>query len=318
MRECVCWLLLRSGLITPEIVQSLLPWVNSPSENHRVTSTAFLAQLMSDPMLREKKFLKPVLHILEEKSQDRNSIVRQMAVRGLGNLVYGAPEKVKKHKKFLMVILIRALSDPFSSEVIGESMKAVAKVLKELKEKDIGSSFRDLTQEIRTYFDNEDDALRLWSFVLFGILARLTKRKWKGYFAEQECRATFHLCVPFLGLKRLQTAVNEHLDGTAELKPEELQVDICRHLAKENAELLENLYKSTIMYFFSRWEEIRAVAAKLAGIILEHTDRQRMKWLNLDHLLMSLQFLKKDPSPSVQLVATEVLNDICPGRVLGE
>ncbi|CAM4679516.1 unnamed protein product [Caretta caretta] len=340
--EGVCLLvrlLLRSGLITPEIIQSLLPWVNSPSENHRVTSTAFLAQLMSDPMLREKKFLKPVLHILEEKSQDRNSIVRQMAVRGLGNLVYGAPEKVKKHKKFLMVILIRALSDPFSSEVIGESMKAVAKVLKELKEKDIGSSFRDLTQEIRTYFDNEDDALRLWSFVLFGILARLTKRKWKGYFAEQvrqswltlllhlqdpnprvsvECRATFHLCVPFLGLKRLQTAVNEHLDGTAELKPEELQVDICRHLAKENAELLENLYKSTIMYFFSRWEEIRAVAAKLAGIILEHTDRQRMKWLNLDHLLMSLQFLKKDPSPSVQLVATEVLNDICPGRVLGE
>ncbi|CAM5124792.1 unnamed protein product [Natator depressus] len=340
--EGVCLLvslLLRSGLITPEIIQSLLPWVNSPTENHRVTSTAFLAQLMSDPMLREKKFLKPVLHILEEKSHDRNSIVRQMAVRGLGNLVYGAPEKVKKHKKFLMVILIRALSDPFSSEVIGESMKAVAKVLKELKEKDIGSSFRDLTQQIRTYFDNEDDALRLLSFVLFGILARLTKRKWKGYFAEQvrqswvtlllhlqdpnprvsvECRATFHLCVPFLGLKRLQTAVNQHLDGTAKLKPEELQVDICRHLAKENAELLENLYKSTITYFFSSWEEIRAVAAKLAGIILEHTDRQRMKWLDLEHLLMSLQVLKKDPSPSVQLVATEVLNDICPGRVLGE
>lgn len=38
-------LLLRSGLITPEIIQSLLPWVNSPTENHRVTSTAFLAQV---------------------------------------------------------------------------------------------------------------------------------------------------------------------------------------------------------------------------------------------------------------------------------
>ncbi|CAM4607491.1 unnamed protein product [Lepidochelys kempii] len=279
---------------------------------------------MSDPMLREKKFLKPVLHILEEKSHDRNSIVRQMAVRGLGNLVYGAPEKLKKHKKFLMVILIRALSDPFSSEVIGESMKAVAKVLKELKEKDIGSSFRDLTQEIRTYFDNEDDALRLWSFVLFGILARLTKRKWKGYFAEQECRATFHLCVPFLGLKRLQTAVNEHLDGTAELKPEELQVHICRHLAKENAELLENLYKSTIMYFFSRWEEIRAVAVKLAGSCIprHHPGTHRQAAYEMAEpgpsADVTLQFLKKDPSPSVQLVATEVLNDICPGRVLGE
>ncbi|TFJ96917.1 acyl-CoA dehydrogenase [Platysternon megacephalum] len=143
--EGVCLLvrvLLRSGLVTPEIIQSLLPWVNSPTENRRVTSTAFLAQLMSDPMLREKKFLKSVLHILEERSHDRNSIVRQMAARGLGNLVYGAPEKVKKQKLFLLDILIRALNDTFSSEVIGESMKALAKVLKELKEKDIGSSFR--------------------------------------------------------------------------------------------------------------------------------------------------------------------------------
>ncbi|KAG6923376.1 maestro heat like repeat family member 1 [Chelydra serpentina] len=80
-----------------------------------------------------------------------------------------------------------------------------------------------------------------------------------------ECRAAFHLCAPFLGLKRLQTAINEHLGGTAELKPEELQVDICRHLAKENTELLENLYKTTITYFYRSWEGIRAVAAKLAG-----------------------------------------------------
>ncbi|CAM4604917.1 unnamed protein product [Lepidochelys kempii] len=445
--EGVCLLvslLLRSGLITPEIIQSLLPWVNSPTENHRVTSTAFLAQgarelrcwsaafvsearrlptglvdngwgpkeLLRDadhpsvnnflnqlfPQVfkeQKDKFLQKSQSINLGSAEEELRCLREALTAPdpealfqasskmarvvseyfpseqatnfieatLGGLLSASPTcataaglwmkiilkecggamldkgLVKKHKKFLMVILIRALRDPFSSEVIGESMKAVAKVLKELKEKDIGSSFRDLTQEIQTYFDNEDDALRLWSFVLFGILARLTKRKWKGYFAEQvrqswvtlllhlqdpnprvsvECRATFHLCVPFLGLKRLQTAVNEHLDGTAELKPEELQVDICRHLAKENAELLENLYKSTIIYFFSRWEEIRAVAAKLAGIILEHTDRQRMKWLNLDHLLMSLQFLKKDPSPSVQLVATEVLNDICPGRVLGE
>ncbi|XP_039356339.1 protein maestro-like [Mauremys reevesii] len=123
-------------------------------ENFRVTSTAFLAQLMSDPMLREKKLLKSVLHLLEERSQDRNSIVRQMAVRGLGNIVDGAPVKVKKYKKFLLDILIGALHDIFSSEVIGESMKALAKVLKELKEKDIGSSFRDLTQQIRTYLDD--------------------------------------------------------------------------------------------------------------------------------------------------------------------
>ncbi|XP_039374702.1 maestro heat-like repeat-containing protein family member 2A [Mauremys reevesii] len=75
------------------------------------------------------------------------------------------------------------------SEVIGESMKALAKVLKELKEKDIGSSFKNLTEQIRAYFDD----------------------------------------------------------------------------AKENAELLENLYSTTIASFSSSWEGIRAGAANLAG-----------------------------------------------------
>ncbi|XP_075770437.1 maestro heat-like repeat-containing protein family member 1 [Pelodiscus sinensis] len=87
-------------------------------------------------------------------------------------------------------------------------------------------------------------------------------------------------------------------------------MDICRHLAKEKAELLENFYKSTITYFCSSWEEIRAVAAKLAGIILEHTDTKNMKWLDMEHLLTSLQVLQNDPSPIVQLVATQVLRDI--------
>ncbi|XP_075772887.1 maestro heat-like repeat-containing protein family member 2B [Pelodiscus sinensis] len=307
--EGVCLLvrvLQRSGLITVEIIQSLLPWVNSPSENQRVTSTAFFAQLMTDPILREKKILKTALHSLEERSRDNNSIVRQMAVRGLGNLVYGAPEKVKKYKKFLLEALIRTLEDTFSSEVIAESLKALANVLNELKGKDIGSSFRDLTTQIRKYFHNEDNTLRALAFVLFGILAGSAKRKWKDYFAKQvrqswvtlllhlqdpspevsmECRATFHLCAPFLGLKRLQTILNEHLSWRTKLNPEELQMDICRHLAKEKAELLENFYKTTITYFCSSWEEIRAVAAKLAGIILEHTDTKNMKWLDMEHLL---------------------------------
>ncbi|XP_075764636.1 protein maestro-like [Pelodiscus sinensis] len=332
--EGVCLLvsvLQRSGLITVEIIQSLLPWVNSPSENQRVTSTAFFAQLMTDPILREKRLIKSVLHILEERLEDNNWIVRRMAVRGLGNVVYGAPEKVKKYKKFLLETLIRTLEETFSFEIIVECMKALAKVLKELKGKDIGSSFRDLTIEIRKYFDNKDNTLRALAFVLFGILASSAKRKWKDYFAKQvrqswvslllhlqdpspevsmECRATFHLCAPFLGLKRLQTILNEHLSCRTELNPEELQMDICRHLAKEKAELLENFYKTTIRYFRSSWEEIRAAAAKLAGIILEHTDTKNMKWLDMEHLLTSLQVLQNDPSPIVQLVATQVLRDI--------
>ncbi|XP_037747562.1 protein maestro-like [Chelonia mydas] len=104
-------------------------------------------------------------------------VVAKRAEMILGGINRRILNKMKKHKKFLLDILIRALNDTFSSEVIGESMKALAKVLKELTEKDIASSFRDLTPE--------DDALRSLAFVLFGILAHLTKRKWKAYFTDQ-------------------------------------------------------------------------------------------------------------------------------------
>uniref|UniRef100_A0A8C8SAM1 Uncharacterized protein n=1 Tax=Pelusios castaneus TaxID=367368 RepID=A0A8C8SAM1_9SAUR len=143
-----------------------------------LTDMLIAFQLMRDPLLRDKKFLKSVLGVLEAKSRDSNSIVCQMAVRGLGNIVYGAPEKVKKHKKFLLGALIRASNNSFSPEVVGESMKALAKILKELKEKDIGSTFRDLTTL-------EDDGVRSQAFVLYGILARSAQKKWKTYFTGQ-------------------------------------------------------------------------------------------------------------------------------------
>ena len=50
---------------------------------------------MKHPMLQERKLLQPVLSALVDKCQDTSSTVCQMAVRGLGNLASGAPEKVR-------------------------------------------------------------------------------------------------------------------------------------------------------------------------------------------------------------------------------
>uniref|UniRef100_A0A8C8RJC4 Maestro/Maestro-like HEAT-repeats domain-containing protein n=1 Tax=Pelusios castaneus TaxID=367368 RepID=A0A8C8RJC4_9SAUR len=205
-----------------------------------LTDILIAYQLMSDPMLREKKFLKCVLQILEAKSRDENRIVCQMAIRGLGNIVYGAPEKVKKHKKTLLKVLIRSLNERSHSEIVCESLKALAKVLKELKEKDIGSSFRDLTTRIRTYLDNEDDGLRSLAFALFGILARSAKRKWKAYFAAQvrESWVTLmlHLQDPSPRVSMVRTIVTYFLSKRhlfPKLNPELLQVGMCRHLVSE-------------------------------------------------------------------------------------
>lgn len=54
-----------------------------------------LLQLMKDPAVMEKKSLERVLGVLLEKSQHGIGAVRQMAVRGLGNAVRGAPKEVR-------------------------------------------------------------------------------------------------------------------------------------------------------------------------------------------------------------------------------
>lgn len=50
---------------------------------------------MKDPALKKRKSLKPVFGHLREKLWDIHSAVQQMAVRGLGRVVSGAPVKVK-------------------------------------------------------------------------------------------------------------------------------------------------------------------------------------------------------------------------------
>ena len=54
-----------------------------------------MLQLMKEPALQEWRCLQPIARALLEKLRDSSSTVRQMAARGLGNLVSGAPEKVR-------------------------------------------------------------------------------------------------------------------------------------------------------------------------------------------------------------------------------
>ncbi|KYO46129.1 hypothetical protein Y1Q_0021690 [Alligator mississippiensis] len=55
-------------------------------------------QLICDPVIEEQKLLKPVFHLLQQQARDSNNLVQQMAARGLGSTVYGAPKQLKKHQ----------------------------------------------------------------------------------------------------------------------------------------------------------------------------------------------------------------------------
>lgn len=52
-------------------------------------------QLMKEPILWKHWHLRDVLILMDQSAWDSNAILRQMAIRGLGNTASGAPHKVK-------------------------------------------------------------------------------------------------------------------------------------------------------------------------------------------------------------------------------
>ncbi|KAM9585639.1 maestro heat-like repeat-containing protein family member 2B [Morphnus guianensis] len=176
--------LLRNQLVTRGMIWALSQWLNSPSGNLQLTATAFFAELMKDPPVMEKKFLESVLGVLVEKSQHGIGAVRQMAVRGLGNAVRGAPKEVHKHKAAILEVLQRGLENTMCPVVAAESMLALAEVVRKLKAEGLGSAFKDIARSTKRFLEAEPDVLRFSAFSLYAVLASSASGK-RSFFTRE-------------------------------------------------------------------------------------------------------------------------------------
>ncbi|KAH0620241.1 hypothetical protein JD844_020326 [Phrynosoma platyrhinos] len=258
-------LLWENRLLSPKVIQNVLPWMNSRSEKLRLTGTAFFAEVIQDPMLREREQLKSLLPTLLERAGDQHPGTRRMALKGLGNILLAAPDKVKKQKKTIVAILLGALYD---AKVVLESLEVLALVLPQLKRKDVSFLFKDITLKTITYLSDENADLRKAALHLFGILADWTKLRYKRFFAEQVKKSLvpllIHQCDPSAKVSEVNT----------------------------NPELRGELLRKTLPYFQSSWEELQTRALELSGVILESmqvTDLDEATWQLLLKALEKLQ-----------------------------
>ncbi|XP_064367404.1 maestro heat-like repeat-containing protein family member 2B [Dromaius novaehollandiae] len=318
--------LLRAGTVSLPLVLVLTRWLDAPSANLRVTAAAFCAELMKEPALQEWRCLQPIARALLEKLRDSSSTVRQMAARGLGNLVSGAPEKLRKHKGAVLEALRRGLEDAAAAEVVAESLLALAKVVTELKGKAVGSAFRDIARATKGFFDAEQASLRSAAFTLYGVLAASATSRWRSFFTEElgstwatlvlhlrdpdpgasmACQGALRLCAPFLGLRRVRQglAVNTRLSAA------ELLGDVCSQLAQESPEHQEMLYVAARRRFLGSCGELQAAALDVAGVLVEHAG---LEWLTREEampLSATLRVLRSDGDPRVQQAAARLLRD---------
>uniref|UniRef100_A0ABK0LE06 Maestro heat-like repeat family member 2B n=1 Tax=Rattus norvegicus TaxID=10116 RepID=A0ABK0LE06_RAT len=313
-----------------DIMEHLLSSLTSSSENYRITGMAFFSELMKEPILWKHGNLRDVLIFMDQNTRDSNAILRQMAIRGLGNTACGAPHKVRKHKQIMLECIIRGLYHLARTEVVCESLKALKKILELLTERDISLYFKEIVLQTRTFFEDEQDDVRLTSIFLFEDLASLTGRKWKIFFAEEvkksmisfllhlwdpnpkigaACRDVLVICIPFLGLQELY-GILDHLLEPDLPRARDFYRQFCMKLAKKNQEILWILHTHSFTFFTSNWEMIRSAAVKLTDAIILHLTNRYVELLDREQLTMRLQALRQDPCISVQRAAEATLQTL--------
>ncbi|EAW71062.1 hCG2012694, isoform CRA_a [Homo sapiens] len=283
---------------------------------------------MSGPVLYQEKLLKPAALLLEKGAdQEEDEALRVLSLRALGNMALGAPKKVKQYRKVLLEKCLGPLREPVSNSVTAEGMEALTKILAELREGDVGSSFDAMSEQCRIFFDNESELLRLKAFILFGKLARVVGMSKKHFFkgevkkawiplmlhsqdpcsnAAQACMATMFQCVHFWGWKSL-----EHPSGPSDTATDDkmtvFQTTMCSILTRKKPAVLYRFLLETMAYVKNNLSRIRIAACNLAGIIMKQMSTHYLKKLDFPALRNSLQELQLDPDPGVRRAALETL-----------
>ncbi|XP_033035344.1 maestro heat-like repeat-containing protein family member 2B isoform X2 [Trachypithecus francoisi] len=313
-----------------DIMEQLLSSLTSSSENYRITGTAFFSELMKEPILWKHGNLRDVLIWMDQSAWDSNATLRQMAIRGLGNTASGAPHKVKKHKQLMLESIIRGLYHLARTEVVCESLKALKKILNLLTARDVSFYFKEIVLQTRTFFEDEQDDVRLTAIFLFEDLASLTGRRWKIFFAEEikkslisfllhlwdpnpkigvACRDVLMVCIRFLGLQELYRVL-DHLLHQDLPRVRDFYRQFCVKLAKKKQEILWILHTHSFTFFTSSWEVIRSAAVKLTDAIILNLTSQYVELLDREQLITRLQALRRDPCISVQRAAEAALQTL--------
>ncbi|XP_006889646.1 PREDICTED: maestro heat-like repeat-containing protein family member 2B [Elephantulus edwardii] len=314
-----------------DIMDYLVLSFTSASESFRITGTAFFSELMKEPILWKHGNLRDVLILMDQSAWDSNAILRQMAIRGLGNTALGAPHKVKKHKQIMLESIIRGLYHLARTEVICESLKALKKILELLTDRDVSFYFKEIVLQTRTFFEDEQDDVRLTAFCLFENMASLSGRRWKVFFAEEikksmisfllhlwdpnpkiasACRDVLITCIPFLGLQEIYGVLDHLLDGQEFPRARDFYRQFCVKLAKKYQDILWILHTHSFTFFTSSWEVIRGAVVKLTDAIVLNLTTQYVELLDKDELTTRLQALRRDPCISVQRAAEAALQTL--------
>ncbi|KAM6088505.1 maestro heat-like repeat-containing protein family member 1 isoform 2-T2 [Chlamydotis macqueenii] len=318
-----------AGPRLPLIVKNLIPTLSSVFDSQRVTTTAFFAELLGSNVVNDLMLLETVMDNMTGRQKDACTLVRMLALRGLGNIASGSPEKVRKHGAKLLASMVNGMDDKDDPHnlVALEAMSGLSKLLDHVEERDIQSMLLHIAIRIRPFFDNEQPELRQSSIVLFGNLTKFSQGDCEVFFEQilnglvtlllhlqdpkpevvKACKFALRMCGPSMGCEGLCEMFLNHLREGRSLHYGEFINNVCKHLMQSYPEMLHRLVVTNLFYFKSSWVDIRAAAAMFIGFLVLHVDEDHSQQVDLDQLISALNLLLKDPVPAVRVKVAETL-----------
>uniref|UniRef100_A0A8C7KCS1 Maestro heat like repeat family member 1 n=1 Tax=Oncorhynchus kisutch TaxID=8019 RepID=A0A8C7KCS1_ONCKI len=275
-----------AGPRLPAIVECLCPCLNNIYECQRVTITAFFSELLNHHVVTELMMMDVLMNNMMERISDPCCTVRMLAVRGLGNIAVGSPEKVNKYAKELLAAMSSGMEekDDPGKRITLEAMSGLSKVLLYLDKKNVQLLVVYIFMKIKPFLESENDEIRCASIMLLGNLSKFGSGE--PVFKDQihnvlvslllhlsdpnlqvvkACKYAMRVCAPVVGSELITTMFQNHLHEDKSLHYGEFINDLTKYIIQDFPGML-NFYHITVIQFFkSSWAEVRAGAAMFIG-----------------------------------------------------
>ncbi|XP_041843751.1 maestro heat-like repeat-containing protein family member 1 isoform X2 [Melanotaenia boesemani] len=317
-----------AGPKLPAIVECLCPSLNNIYECQRITVTAFFSELLNHHVVTELMLIDVLMNNMMERVSDPSCTVRMLAVRGLGNIAVGSPEKVNKYAKELLAAMSSGMEekDDPGKLIIHEAMSGLSKVLLHLDKKNVHSLVVYIFMKIKPFLESENDDIRCVSILLMGNLSKFGSGE--PVFKDQihnvlvslllhlvdpnpqvvkACKYAMRVCAPVVGSEQITTMFQNHLHDDKSLHYGEFINDLTKYLIQDFPGMLNFYHISVIQFFKSSWPEVRAAAAMFIGFLLSNLQQEHLSHLNMSTITKGLVLLLQDPDPVVRVKAAEAM-----------
>ncbi|XP_076592672.1 maestro heat-like repeat-containing protein family member 1 isoform X1 [Chaetodon auriga] len=317
-----------AGPRLPSIVECLCPSLNNIYECQRITVTAFFSELLNHHVVTELMLIDVLMNNMMERISDPCCTVRMLAVRGLGNIAVGSPEKVNKYAKELLAAMSSGMEekDDPGKLITLEAMSGLSKVLLYLDKKNVHLLVVYIFMKIKPFLESENDEIRCASIHLMGNLSKFGSGE--PVFKDQihnvlvslllhlvdpnphvvkACKYAMRVCAPVVGSEQITTMFQNHLLDDKSLHYGEFINDLTKYLIQDFPGMLNFYHISVIQFFKSNWPEVRAGAAMFIGFLLGNLPEEHFSHLNMGTITKGLVMLLQDPDPVVRVKAAEAM-----------